>query len=206
VNKISAQLKPIENEMIELGVYSLMVRGQGKDLLMGKNVKDYMPLPGLERLLHHFIADLDASFSFIYQKDIEGYLKTLQKKFNLNLLSLKENLLENIANMIEVDSDDIMIYYLVITKTLEFIREAVYEQKYEVTLSLYYEKIFKKKMNKTILEKIIEKDNSGDSTLSLMFNMLFIEFLADFYRDPEIQSGIQLVLREKLNQLFQALR
>lgn len=191
--------------MIELGVYSLVVRGQGNDLLMGKNVKDFIPLPGLEKLLHDFIYDLDDSFSFIYKKDVEGYLRALQKKLQLNLMSLKENLLENIANMIEIDSDDVMIYYLVITKTLEFIRESIYEQKYEAIITQIYEEIYHKKITPKILQLITEKDNSGDSILSLLFNLLFIEFLANYYKDTEISAEIQLILREKLATLFKTL-
>ena len=60
----------IQNEMLQLGVYALVVRGQGDDLLMGTNVQNYIKVDGLEKLLHYFIADLDQVFTHIYDGDM----------------------------------------------------------------------------------------------------------------------------------------
>ena len=39
-------MEEIQNEMIQLGVYALIVRGEGQDLLMGKNIHEYIEIQG----------------------------------------------------------------------------------------------------------------------------------------------------------------
>jgi hypothetical protein len=194
--------KAVENEMIELGVYALVVRGEGHDWLMGKNVKHYLTVPGLETLLHSFILDLDAEFSYIYKRDIEGYLKALQNKFRLDLMSLSENLMANIANMIDMESDDVMIYYLVITKTLEFLRQQTFDAQFWKIFEKVYSEFTKTQLTEKIKTRIQKFDDEGDETLSLMYNLIFIQFLAEIYQDKKLQSQIGSLIREKLKGLI----
>jgi hypothetical protein len=198
---MATEADQIQNEMIELGVYALVVRGQGKDLLMGKNIKDYVPVPGLEALLHLFILDIDGAFSFIYKQDVEGYLKVLQKKFQLDFPSLQENLLANISGMIEMESDDVMIYYLVITKTLEFIRQEVYDRNCWEIVSLAYKHLQKKSPEENLKKKMQELDDQGNPAMSLMYNLIFIYFLANKYK-PEVKSTIIEIVAKIIAQIL----
>ena len=199
---MATQDAQVQNEMIELGVHQLVVRGHGQDLLMGKNVKHYLAVPGLENLLHRFILDLDAAFTFIYKHDVAQFLDTLQSQFKLDLMSLRENLLANIANMIDMESDDVMIYNLVITKTLEAIRQQVFETQFWALI----EKTINKKTPKMDLSQIHARiealDDAGNEVLSLMYNLMFIQFLAKFYQENKLLTKITSVISEKMEALF----
>lgn len=197
-------MSEIQNEMLQLGVYALVVRGEGQDLLMGKNVRDYVEINGLEKLLHFFIADLDKVFSFIYDNDIASYLNALEEKFNLDLSSLQVNMEQNIEAMVATDSDDIMIYYLVITKTLENIRQQVFD----INGWSWIEKSLKKK-NKTLTKKIKNDlnslDDEGNQDLSLLYNLVFTNYLAKIYKDTDMLKKSQKLIEDSINNLIQNL-
>ena len=194
-------MSEIQNEMLQLGVYALVVRGEGQDLLMGKNVRDYVEINGLEKLLSFFITDLDKVFSFIYDNDIASYLNALEEKFSLDLSSLQINIEQNIEAMIETDSDDIMIYYLVITKTLENIRQQVFD----LNGWSWIEK-FLKKNNQTLTKKIKNDLNSldeeGNQDLSLLYNLIFTNFLAKIYNDTEMVKKSRKLIEDSIKSLI----
>ena len=98
-----------ENEMLMLGVYALVVRGMGEDMLMGKNVKYYLQLTGLESLLKKFIKDLDNLFKYVYENNIPEFLKEMTAKFGIDFLYLDNDIENNIIGMRSVESDEIMI-------------------------------------------------------------------------------------------------
>jgi len=197
-------MSEIQNEMLQLGVYALVVRGEGQDLLMGKNVRDYVEINGLEKLLHFFIADLDKVFSFIYDNDIASYLNALEEKFNLDLSSLQVNMEQNIEAMVATDSDDIMIYYLVITKTLENIRQQVFD----INGWSWIEKSLKNK-DKTLTKKIKNDlnslDDEGNQDLSLLYNLVFTNYLAKIYKDTNMLKKSQKLIEDSIENLIQDL-
>ncbi len=197
-------MSEIQNEMLQLGVYALVVRGEGQDLLMGKNVRDYVEINGLEKLLHFFIADLDKVFSFIYDNDIASYLNALEEKFSLDLSSLQVNMEQNIEAMVATDSDEIMIYYLVITKTLEHIRQQVFD----VNGWLWIKKSLKKK-NKILTKKIKNDLNSfdeeGNQDLSLLYNLIFTNYLAKIYKDNDMLEKSKKLIEDSINSLIKNL-
>lgn len=197
-------MSEIQNEMLQLGVYALVVRGQGQDLLMGKNVRDYVEISGLEKLLHFFIADLDKVFSFIYDNDIASYLNALEEKFSLDLSSLQVNMEQNIEAMVETDSDDIMIYYLVITKTLENIRQQVFDR----NGWSWIEKSLKKKkktLTKEIKNDLNSLDDEGNQDLSLLYNLVFTNYLAKIYKDTDMLKKSQKLIEDSIDNLIQNL-
>ena len=197
-------MSDIQNEMLQLGVYALVVRGQGQDLLMGKNVKDYVEISGLENLLHHFIADLDVAFTYIYDNDIASYLNALEERFSVDLSSLQQNMEQNIEGMLETDSDDIMIYYLVITKTLEHFRQHIFD----INGWSWIERNLKQK-KKTLTKKIKNELNSldeeGNQDLSLLYNLIFTNYLAKIYKDKDILDKSQKLIEESIQNLIQNL-
>ena len=197
-------MSEIQNEMLQLGVYALVVRGEGQDLLMGKNVRDYVEINGLEKLLHYFITDLDKVFSFIYDNDIASYLNALEEKFNLDLSSLQVNMEQNIEAMVATDSDEIMIYYLVITKTLENIRQQVFD----INGWSWIEKSLKNK-DKTLTKKIKNDlnslDDEGNQDLSLLYNLVFTNYLAKIYKDTNMLKKSQKLIEDSIENLIQDL-
>lgn len=173
--------------MLKLGVYALVVRGQGQDLLMGKNIHDFVKVPGLESLLHDFIADLDTYFSAIYRKDTAGFLKKVEAKTKIKLMDLEENLHHNLDEMQDSDfSDDIMVFYLVITKTLETLRQKIFDQQMWEWIQEVFITKTGKKMAEKMMKKLKEQGESSDADFSLLYSLVFIHYLAQIYNNTGV--------------------
>lgn len=196
-------MEEIQNEMIQLGVYALVVRGEGQDLLMGKNVHKFIELKGLEALLRKFIVDLDHFFEYIYQNDIKSYLEQIEMRFHLDLSFLASNITQNIGEMKETNSEEIMIFYLVITKTLEHIRQIVFNNYGWAEINKFYLDKYNKKLRKEDISRISEMDDNGDPDLSLFYNLIFIKFLAEIYKDEKILMVSQKNIDQSLSQFFE---
>ena len=201
----SKSMEEIQNEMIQLGVYALVVRGEGQDLLMGKNVHNYISIPGLESLLQLFIVDLDRFFDDIYKGDIPSYLKKIESKFHLDLSFLASNLTQNIEEMKKTDSEEIMIYYLVITKTLEHIRQIIFNKMGNQAIKDFYEAKTGKSITKQVQNQINRLDDESDEDLSLLYNLIFIQFLTEIYQKENLLKKINQVIDERLENFFQKL-
>ncbi len=195
----------IENEMLSLGVYALVVRGQNQDLLMGKQVQHYVELPGLESLLQYFIADLDNAFHFIYDGNIAGFLNDLENKFHLNFLPLQENLENNIQAMQDFKNNEIMVWYLIITKMLETMREQIFETYGWPKIRSEYESITQNSFSDNIKSQLMELDNSGNEDLSILYNLIFVQFLAKLYQQQLIQAEIAELIKARINHLTELL-
>lgn len=196
----------IENEMLLLGVYALVVRGQNQDLLMGKNVKDFVSVPGLEALLQKFIADLDKTFRYIYKDDIPSFLNELEHQFHLDFMSLLDNIVANIEGIKSFENDDVMIWYLVITKTLESMREQAYTRRGWVMITKKYEQMYHSSLSAAQQNQIQNMDDAGNADLSLLYNLVFVEFLAELYNDIKVQNTISQIIDSKLMNIFQQLK
>lgn len=196
----------IENEMLLLGVYALVVRGQNQDLLMGKNVKDFVSIPGLEALLLKFIADLDKTFRYIYKDDIPSFLNELERQFHLDFMSLLDNIVANIEGIKSFENDDVMIWYLVITKTLESMREQTYTRRGWTIISQKFEELNHSPLTPALKDKIQSMDDAGNADLSLLYNLVFVEFLAGLYKDIKVQNTIAKIIDLRLNHIFQELK
>jgi len=196
----------IENEMLLLGVYALVVRGQNQDLLMGKNVNDFVSIPGLETLLHKFVADLDKTFRYIYKDDIPSFLNELERQFHLDFMSLLDNIVANIEGIKSFENDDVMIWYLVITKTLESMREQTYTRRGWTIISKKFEEFNHSPLTPALKDKIQSMDDAGNADLSLLYNLVFVEFLAELYKDIKVQNTIAKIIDLRLNHIFQELK
>jgi hypothetical protein len=192
----------IKNEMLQLGVYALLVRGEGKDLLMGTNVQNYIKLPGLEALLHQFIVDLDAAFEFIYENNIDRFLSQLENRFSIDLNPLKENLTNNITQMRALESDDIMIYYLVITKTLEYIRNHVFQSQGREWIRDTYKKLKKETPDPAFLEELECIDSACNVDYSLLYNLVFIHHLAQVYQNQSMQEKTTRLIQKSIDNMI----
>ncbi len=197
-------MEEIQNEMIQLGVYALIVRGEGQDLLMGKNIHEYIEIQGLEALLHKFILDIDNFFEHIYKNDIPSYLRRIEERFQLDLSFLEDNLVGNIGEMKTTDSDEIMIFYLVITKTLEHIRQMVFHNFGWAEINKFYESLNEQELTSDQIKRISDLDDEGDPDLSLFYNLNFIKFLAEIYKDEEILQKAKKIIKNTLKHFFKA--
>ncbi|MHA1746061.1 MAG: hypothetical protein ACTSWW_08670 [Promethearchaeota archaeon] len=195
------KMAEIQNEMLRLGVYALVVRGEGSDFLMGTNVKDYVKLAGLEGLLQHFILDLDRAFLFIYDEDIAGYLNFLEDKFHLDLTSLQANLEANIFAMKQSESDDIMIYYLVITKTLEHLRSEIFTTVGWEVIQKIYETLHGTAATKKMFASLNDLPDQESSDVSLLYNLIFTHFLAEHYHEAPVLAACRALIEEALKRM-----
>ena len=190
-----------ENEILMLGVYALVVRGVGNDCLMGKNVKYYLQLPGLESLLKKFVKDLDILFKHVYENNISGFLEEMSKKFDVDFMILKEDIETNILGMRSVDSDEVMIQYMIITKTLEEIREHVFNEFRENVLKT---RIKEKKGIEIAEQKLENLKGKAEEDYSLLYNLTFIDYLAGKYKDKAMKKKITEIINEKIETIIQS--
>lgn len=188
----------INNEMLQLGVYALVVRGEGNDLLMGTNVQNYVKVQGLEVLLHQFIVDLDHAFDHIYTNDIDQFLKTLESCISLSLTDLKKTLYENINQMQNVQSEPVMIYYLVITKTLEYIRKTVFQTIGIPWLEEIYRQTHTKKPTKKWITDLQCLDSTCSKDYSLLYNLIFIYYLAQTYKKTAVEKKTKQLINKSI--------
>lgn len=192
----------INNEMLQLGVYALVVRGQGNDLLMGTNVHTYIKVKGLEPLLQKFIIDLDQAFDYIYQNDIKSFLSTLEHRFSIDLQELFANMVQNITAMQQIESDPVMIYYLVITKTLEYIRNSVFQSIGIQWLQKNYKNKYEVIPSDQWLDELECLDDSCNVDYSLLYNLIFIYFLAKLYEDTSVETITKKLIDEAIENLI----
>ena len=191
----------IQNEMLRLGVYALVVRGEGEDLLQGTNFRDSVKLKGLEGLLQHFILDLDRAFAYIYDTDIAGYLNFLEEKFHLDLTSLQANLEANIFAMKQTESDDIMIYYLVITKTLEHLRNEIFTTVGWAVIQKIYKELHSTAATKKMFASLNDMPDQENSDVSLLYNLIFTHFLAEHYHEAPVLAACRSLIEESLQRM-----
>jgi hypothetical protein len=117
-------------------------------------------------------------------------------------MDLQANLEENITNMQAIDSDDVMLYYLVISKTLEYIRDEVYEHKGWTLFSTQYKKITHRDLSPSQINGLQKLDELLDEDLSLLYNLIFIDFLAEIYPQTKMASNIKQLIEEKITHLI----
>ncbi len=192
----------IQNEMLKLGVYSLVVRGQGEDMLMGRDVKDFIEIPGLEALLKKFILDLDDYFTYIYNEQYGTFLDQIEKKFRVNISSIKDNLVNNIKEMNEVGSSEVMIYYLVITKTLEKLRQLIYGENVWNIIQETYRDLKNKNISSRNLKKLQTLDKQGNENFSLLYNLVFIKYLSEIYGNTEFSARCVALIEKEIEKLI----
>ena len=197
-------MKELENEMLKLAVYSLLIRGEGEDLLMGRNVKYFIHVDGLESFIYAFILDLDTFFEKIYENDVKGFLKLVEDKFSIRLSDLDKNLSQNITQMQAIDSDEVMIYYLVITKLLETLRETMLETSYGWdVIGETIKEIQNKPATDKQLDHLEELNEQDQEDLSLLYNLLFTHFLAKTYKNKKMLTELNKIIKNHVkNTLF----
>jgi hypothetical protein len=203
MSKNNENSNEVENEMLTLGVYALVVRGVGNDLLMGKNVKHYIQIKGLEALLKKFVKDLDILFKFIYENNVSEFLSQMSKKFGVDLMGLKDEIERNLVEMRFVDSNEVMIQYMIIAKTLEEIREKVYKNFLENTLKPRIKQIKRIEINEQKFDTLKGKE---EEDFSLLYNMIFIDYLANIYSDKTMKKRISDLMNEKMETIIQSIK
>ncbi len=199
MSDIKEDLIEFENEMLMLGVYALVVRGVGNDFLMGRNVKHYIHIKGLEALLKKFVKDLDILFKNVYENNIPEFLNQMNKKFNVNFMGLKDDIERNLSEMRFVDSNEVMIQYMIIAKTLEEIREDIFKNFRENTLKPRIKEARGIEINEQKLDALKGK---AEEDFSLLYNMTFIDYLANIYKDKAMKKKISELMHEKIESII----
>ncbi len=192
--------------MLKLGVYALVVRGIGDDLLMGRNVNDYIKLHGLEDLLQKFIADLDKWFAFVYEDKIPEFLLAMQEKLLLDFTRLEEEITQNIQGMRDMNGDEIMIQYMIITKVLENLREGIWQMFLQTEIGQMYKALYKRAIPKKTMTKLKKLNEEGSKEFSLLYNLVFIHHLAKIYTDKDMLELTETQIEKKIKKIFEKIK
>jgi hypothetical protein len=105
--------------------------------------------------------------------------------------------------MRSVESDEIMIQYMIITKTLEEIREKVFKDFRNNQLIPKIKEIKGMELDEEKLESLKGK---AKEDYSLLYNLTFIEFLARFYKDEKMIGGVREIINKKTENIANSIK
>jgi hypothetical protein len=104
--------------------------------------------------------------------------------------------------MDDLTGQEIMVLYMVLTKLLENVRELSY---IKFGLNRIKEEFFdfsKKEIDPTTLEKIQTLGATGDKDMSLLYNLCFLQLLANIYNLSTISTNIKRQITLKINMII----
>ncbi len=175
---------------------------------MGKNPENTMQLTGVSHLLRHFIDEVKQNISLIDYEKIDPFVLVFERRFDMNLTNSKQKIQNNIKEMGDwgsMDGQEIMIYYTILTKLLEAIREYSYNSygllKIKETWKKQTGKHFSGKP-KAALQKMAAL-NKPD--VSILYNLSFIAHLAQAYQDSRLIPTTKRLITLRVNRIVREL-
>lgn len=188
------------NELLEKAVYQQLFLG--KDQIMGRMPQNTMHLKDIGTLITIFIQDIKDKLNLVNKDNLETFLNYFEKKFGFNLDETREKVQNNFAEMDDLTGQEIMVLYMVLTKLLENVRELSY---IKFGLNRIKEEFFdfsKKEIDPTTLEKIQTLGATGDKDMSLLYNLCFLQLLANIYNLSTISTNIKRQITLKINMII----
>ena len=132
------------------------------------------------------------------------FLGKFETKFNLELNEVKVKVENNFEGMGELEGQEIVILYMVLTKMLENIREQAYLINGWNELVRIYQK-----SGRRFDDKVHQKLNNfaaiGNPQLSLIYNLCFIKLLAEVFNEKRISTNAKRHITRKINKLINEL-
>jgi len=186
----------IYDEMIEKAVYQQLFLG--KDRIMGRMPETTMQFKNVEKLLTNFINSLSTKLNELDFNNIEEIIKYFENIFNLDLNESRERIKNNINEIDDISNQEILIFYMILTKILENIREQAYYNFGINVLIEKYEQITNFKFNDEVKQKIQKMSALGDKDISLLYNLCFIQLLAQVYKEQNILTNAKRQISKKI--------
>ncbi len=190
-------------EMLENAVYQQLFLG-GKRI-MGKNPENTMQLTGVDDILTKFIGDLRKSLPLLSNFKVHEFISHFAQLFSIDLSSTEERIQTNFEGMGGIDQlkgQETILYYMVMTKLLESLRENAYKQWGFERIKESYEKQTNHEFSKEIHQKIQNLAALNESNISLLYNLCFILLLTTAYEKNKFSTTLKRLTTVRINKII----
>jgi len=191
-------------EMLENAVYQQLFLG-GKRI-MGKNPENTMQLTGVDDVLSKFIEDLRQSLPLLSDFKVHEFIAHFAKLFSIDLSGTENRIqtnFEGMGGLNQLKGQETIVYYMVMTKLLESLRETAYKQWGFERIKNSYEKQTKHKFSKEIHRKIQNLAALNESNISLLYNLCFILLLTTAYEKNKFSTTLKRLTSVRINKIVE---
>ncbi|MHA1583954.1 MAG: hypothetical protein ACTSWL_01755 [Promethearchaeota archaeon] len=176
---------------------------------MGKNPENTMQLTGVNMLLSRFIHDLQYNLQLLSKHKIQEFLEIYENTFKLDLKPTLNRINANFEGMggIEVLSgQETILYYMVLTKLLEALREKAYQKWGFSQIKEQISKISKHKIDNDTLHKIQHLAALNEQNISLLYNLSFIRMLVEIYGSKKFNITMKRLISLRVNRIIKLIQ
>lgn len=194
-------------EMLENAVYQQLFLG-GKRI-MGKNPDNTMQLTGVDEILSKFIEDLRKSLKLLAKHKIHEFLTHFGLLFSVDLNPTEKRIQNNFDGMGGLDQlvgQETILYYMVMTKLLEALRENAYTQWGFERIKIAFEKQTGEKFTTKIHQKVQNLAALNESNISLLYNLCFILLLSNAYDKTKFSTTLKRLTTVRINKIIEKIR
>ena len=190
--------------MLEQAVFQQLFLGQNR--IMGRIPKDTMSMKDVGKILNRFINFIKENLSDFELENLDAFLGLFEVKFGMELGSVREKVLANFREMNNLEGQEIIILYMVLTKLLESLRQQSYIKYGFAQITDNYNRNFKQETKEIIRKKLQRLSEKKDVNLSLLYNLCFIRLLAVSFEDKKISTNSKRQITIKINNIFRAFK
>lgn len=188
------------DELLEKAVFQQLFLG--KDQIMGRMPQNTMHLKDIGTLITLFIEDIKKNLNLVNKDNLETFIQYFEKMFGFNLDETRERLQNNFAEMDDLTGQEIMVLYMVLTKLLENIRELSYFKNGLDKIKEAYLENYNKEIDNSTIEKMQTLGATGDKDISLLYNLCFLQLLANSYQIASISTNLKRQITIKINSIL----
>lgn len=185
--------------MLENAVFQQLFLGSNR--IMGKNPDNTMQLTGIGQILRRFISDIKSQLDLLKTKRLQDFLDYFEKRFNLSLKDVKERVELNFEGMGDLEGQETVVLYMVLTKLLEHLRENAYRMWGNDAIKETYESVSGHKYDDKIAEKVQNMAALNEENISLLYNLSFLAFLCDSYNNKKMIITLKRLVSTRVNRI-----
>lgn len=189
-------------DLLNQAVYNQIFMGQDK--IKGRIPQDTMKFKGAGLLLDKFIEHVNSSLKLLDPKHLENFLGYFESLFNLDLKGVKHEVDKNIAQMSNLDEQELTILYMVLSKLIESIRNQAYLfNGWNEFVSIYQN--LGKDFSDEVHNKLNDMAAEGNSEISLIFNLCFLRLLAESFGEKQLASNAKRQITRMIHKLIESM-
>lgn len=195
-----------ENEltdMLKQAVYQQLFLGANR--IMGRLPNTTMQMKDVGEILNKFILEIKENLFLLQQKNFDDFLKYFENAFKFDLREVKKKIYDNFREMGDLDGDEIIIIYMVLTKLLEKLREESYLLYGFEHIIETYEKNSRKKFTENIRSRLQKLAATNNENISLLYNLCFIRSLSEVFKNKAIEINAKKQITKKVNLIVEKL-
>jgi hypothetical protein len=190
--------------LLENAVYQQLFNAQDNNKICGKNPDNTMQVTGVDQLLDSFLTDLKKNLELLKKQKLKEFLQTYEKRFHINLKDTLERIeanFEGMGGMEMLEGQETVLYYMVLTKLLEALREYSYNSWGSDRIKEIYEEQAGKKFNDVAKDKIQNLAALNEENISILYNLSFIAMLSTSYGDKKFITTLKRLVTTRINKI-----